>query len=46
MTTTSMDLTAAEQAELTRRQKGRLFGLIGFVLAMVVIVYVLALIRL
>ncbi|WP_415488427.1 hypothetical protein [Acetobacter sp.] len=42
----SMDLTPAEQTELLRRQRGRLMGLIGFTLAMVLVVYAVALIRL
>ncbi|WP_173569003.1 hypothetical protein [Acetobacter conturbans] len=44
--TVPTDLTQAEQGELLRRQRGRIMGLVGFTLAMVLVVYVVALIRL
>lgn len=38
--------SASEQAELTRRQRGRVLSLVGFTLAMALVIYAVALIRL
>ncbi|MCE0744222.1 hypothetical protein LWC05_10045 [Acetobacter sicerae] len=46
MMTVPTDLTEVEQTELLRRQRGRVISLVGFTLAMVLVVYVVALIRL
>lgn len=39
-------LTAQEQTELARRQKGRLLGIAGFAVVMAVVIYAVALVRL
>lgn len=44
--TVPTDLTELEQTELLRRQRSRVISLVGFTLAMVVVIYVVALIRL
>ncbi|GBR01436.1 hypothetical protein [Acetobacter oeni] len=38
-------MTEQEQAELAARQRGRVLGLVGFTLGMVLVIYAVALIR-
>ncbi|WP_291365621.1 hypothetical protein [Acetobacter sp. UBA5411] len=44
--TVPTDLTEVEQIELLRRQRGRVISLVSFTLAMVLVIYAVALIRL
>ncbi len=41
-----LGLSTFEQTELTRRQRGRVLSLVGFTLAMALVIYAVALIRL
>lgn len=41
----STELTSLEQIELARRQRGRVLGLVGFTLAMALVIYAVALVQ-